>query len=98
MYTVLPQALHGGIIVSYRHNFLVFVEPACGERSCYTFSSVYVHCTCVRALCICASFRICLGHNLYIYAWISKEFGTVFRDKEKCYLKHSRYVERQGHI
>ena len=27
MYTVLPQALHGGgaLLVSYRHNFLVFI-------------------------------------------------------------------------
>ena len=42
----------------------------------------------VRA-CVCASVRICPGHNSYIYAWISKLFDTfVVHKKEKCRLKH----------
>ena len=36
-----------------------------------------------------ASVRICLGHNSYIYAWISKLFDTVVvLGKEKCCLNH----------
>ena len=31
----------------------------------------------------------CPGHNLYIYAWISKQFCTVVVLKEeKCHLTH----------
>ena len=30
----------------------------------------------------------CPGHNLYIYAWISKLYGTVVLEEEKCHLKH----------
>ena len=41
------------------------------RHSCYNFSLV---CMCMR----CASVRICLGHNLYIYAWISKELAQMF--------------------
>ena len=76
MYTVLPQALHGGIIVSYRHNFLVFVEPACGERSCYNFSSVHVHCTYVRlsgfVLAITCIFMHGFQNNLVQFSVIRK--------------------------
>ena len=36
------------------------------------------------------SIRICLGHNSYIHAWISKLFDTVvvLGEEEKCHLKH----------
>ena len=31
----------------------------------------------------------CPGHNLYTYAWISKQFGTVVAlEEEKWHLKH----------
>ena len=48
-----------------------FVEPAWGKvrHSCYYFAKVYV--------CVCASIRLCLGHNSYIHGWISKLFDTV---------------------
>ena len=43
---------------------------------------------CVHA-CMRMSIRICLGHNSYIYAWISKLFNTiVVLGEEKCHLKH----------
>ena len=36
-----------------------------------------------------ASVRICPDHNSYMYAWISKEFGTVVvLEEEKCHLEH----------
>ena len=42
-----------------------------------------VHCARVRAYV-----RISLGHNSYIYAWISKLFDTVaVLGEEKCHLK-----------
>ena len=35
------------------------------------------------------SVRICLGHNSYIYAWISKLLDIlVVLEEEKCHLKH----------
>ena len=35
-----------------------------------------------------ASIRICLGHNSYIYAWISKLFdAVVVLEEVKCHLK-----------
>ena len=34
-----------------------------------------------------ASVWICLGHNTYIYGWISKLFDTVVvLEEEKCHL------------
>ena len=47
-----------GIAVSFN------VEPACGERDIVVTTSV-------QCMCVHASVRICPGHNLYIYAWIS---------------------------
>ena len=52
----------------------LFYCPAClrlVRHSCYNFCSAYV-----RAF-VRESVRICPGHNFYIYAWISKQFGTV---------------------
>ena len=46
---------------------------------------VYVR-ACVHA-CMRAYVRICLGHNFYIYASISKLFNTVFVLEEECHLK-----------
>ena len=42
----------------------------------------------------------CVGHNWYIYAWISKEFYTVVvLEKEKCHSNYLfTYVEGEGHI
>ena len=38
--------------------------------------------------CMCVS-RLCLGHNSYIYAWISKLFDIVMvLEEEQCHLKH----------
>ena len=39
--------------------------------------TILIRCMCVR-VCMhsCVSVRICLGNNSYIYAWISKLFGT----------------------
>ena len=48
--------------------------------------------------------RICLGHNSYIYAWISKLFDTVVvLGVEKSHLKHflgrlKVKVTLEGHI
>ena len=43
---------------------------------------------CMHA-CLCMSILICLGHNSYIYAWISKLFNTiVVFGEEQCHLKH----------
>ena len=53
---------------------LFFVKAACSERerhSCHNFSSVYVCCACI-VLWVHASTRMFPGHDLYIYAWISK--------------------------
>ena len=56
---------------------------------------------CVR---VRVSVRICLGHNSYIYAWISKSFDTVVvLGEEKCHLKHVSgslkvKVTLEGHI
>ena len=45
-----------------------------------------VLCACLRALCVHPDLS---GHNLYIYAWISKLFGkVVLVDEKKCDLKH----------
>ena len=58
-----------------------------------------MHCARARA-----SVRICLGHNSYIYAWISKLFETVVvLEEEKCHLEIflSRLnvkVTLEGHI
>ena len=36
-----------------------------------------------------ASVRICLGHYFYIFAWISRLFGTVVvLEEKKRHLKH----------
>ena len=58
-----------------------------------------MHCARARA-----SVRICLGHNSYIYAWISILFDTLFvLEEEKCLLKHflgrlKVKVTLEGHI
>ena len=50
------------------------------------------------------SIRICLGHNSYIYTWISKLFNTIFvLGDEKCHWKHilgrlKVNVTLEGHI
>ena len=50
--------------------------------------TIFVWCICVRP-CISESVRLCPDHNLYIYAWISKQFVTVVAfEEEKCHLKH----------
>ena len=35
--------------------------------------------------CLRASVRICPDHDLYIYAWISKQFGTVVALEEEMF-------------
>ena len=45
------------------------VECACGERDTVVTTSVW--CICIVHACLG------LGHNLNIFAWISKLFGTV---------------------
>ena len=65
--------------------FFFRVECIWGKarHSCYYFAKVYV-CVCVRA-----SVQICVGHNSYMYVWISKLFDTVVvLEEEKCHLKH----------
>ena len=57
----------------------------------------------VRCMCVRPSIRICLGHNSYICAWISKLLGTVVLEEEKCPLKRflgslKVDVTREGHI
>ena len=50
----------------------------------FLLSCMCLHCARERA-----SIQIRLGHNSYIYAWISKLFDTlVVLEEEKCYLKH----------
>ena len=51
-----------------------FVKPACSERDIAV--TILLKCMCVL-VCMRVSVRICLGHNSYIYAWISKLFDTV---------------------
>ena len=46
----------------------IFVEPAFGEGNTVLTTSVLCMCVCVVHM----SIRICPGHKLYIYAWISK--------------------------
>ena len=49
--------------------------------------TILVWCMCVSP-CASVSVRICPDHNLYTYAWISKQFGTVVAlEEEKCHLK-----------
>ena len=69
--------------------------------------TILLRCMCVRVCmhaCLCMSIRNCLGHNSYIYAWISKLFKTiVVLGEEKCYLKHflgrlKVKVTLEGHI
>ena len=53
--------------------------------------NILLRCMCVRVCmhaCLCMSIRICLGHNSYIYAWISKLFKTIVVLGENCHLKH----------
>ena len=54
--------------------------------------NILLRCMCMRVCmhaCFCMSIRIYLGHNSYIYAWISKLFNTVVvLGEEKCHLKH----------
>ena len=67
---------------------LIFVEPAFGKarHSYYYFGKVNVDgCVCV---CMRMSVQICPGHNSYIYAWISKLFGTVIVLEKKCHLNY----------
>ena len=55
MYTVLPQALHGGIIVSYRHNFLVLSSPLAVN----VVVTTSVQCMCIVHACVhCAYVRL----------------------------------------
>ena len=52
----------------------------------------------VWCMCMCVSVKICSGHNFYIYAWISKQFGTIVVLEKKCHLNYFLgYVEGQGH-
>ena len=69
--------------------------------------TILLRCMCVRVCmhaCLCMSIRICLGHNSYIYAWISKLFNTiVVLGEEKCHLKHflgrlKVMITLEGHI
>ena len=69
--------------------------------------TILLRCMCVRVCmhaCLCMSIRICLGHNSYIYAWISKLFNTIgVLGEEKCHLKHffgrlKVKVTLKGHI
>ena len=58
---------------------------------------------CMHA-CVRMSVWICLGHNSFNYAWISKLFNTVFvLDEGKCHLKYflgrlKVKVTVEGHI
>ena len=46
-----------------------------------------VRCMCMRQ-CVHASVQICPDHNLYIYPWISKQFGTIVAlEEEMCHFK-----------
>ena len=79
-----------------------FVQPVCVEHDIVVTSSVRCLCfvrACVHCACVRAPVQICPDHNLYIYTWISKYFGTVvFLEEQKCHLKHLlRQVEGQGH-
>ena len=53
---------------------------------------------------MCVSVQICLGHNSYMYGWISKLFDTVVvLEEEKCHLKYflgrlKVKVTFEGHI
>ena len=69
--------------------------------------TVLLRCMCMRVCmhaCLCMSILICLGHNSYIYAWISKLFNTiVVLGEEKCHLKHflgtlKVKVTLEGHV
>ena len=54
----------------------IFVEPTWGELDIVVRTSVW--CMYLRHACIvCACVQNYAGHNIYIYAWISKYFGTV---------------------
>ena len=69
---------------------LVFVNnrPFCRARLqvSVTYLLQFLFGVCV---CVSASFQICLDHNLYNNAWISKQFGTVVAlEEEICLFKH----------
>ena len=52
-----------------------FVELDCDERDILVTTSL--PCMCVLRYVVRAFVRIYPGHNLYIYSWISDEFGSV---------------------
>ena len=67
-----------GFVVEYKHEYCSFLfSPLAVKRDiAVTF---LLRCMCVRVcmhVCLRMSIRICLGHNSYIYAWISKLFNT----------------------
>ena len=73
--------------LEYKHEYCSFLSsPLAVKRDiAVTILLSYMCLHCARA---CASVRICLGHNSYIYAWISKLFDTVVvLEEEKCHLK-----------
>ena len=74
--------------LEYKHENCSFLSsPLAVKRDI----AVIILLRCVRMHCarVRASVRICLGHNSYIYEWISKLLDTVVvLGEEKWCLKH----------
>ena len=74
-----------GFAVEYKHDYCSsLLSPLVVKRDIAV--TILLRCMCVRVCmhaCLRMSIRICLGHNSYINAWISKVFNTVFVLEEK---------------
>ena len=101
-YIELAGAITSTFMHGFKNNFaqvFFLLSPLAVKRDITV--TILLRCMCMHVCmhaCLCMSIPICLGHYSYIYARISKLFNTtVVLGKEKCHLKHFRYVEGQGH-
>ena len=89
--------------LEYKHEYCSFLmSPLAVKRDIAV--TLLLRCMCVHSARARASVGICLGHNSYINAWISKLYDTVVvLGEEKCYLKFflgrlKVKVTLEGHI
>ena len=79
-----------GFAVEYKNEYCSFLLTPLAVKLDVAVT-ILLRCMCVHVCmhaCLRMSIRICLGHNSYIYAWISKLFNTfLVLEEEWCHLK-----------
>ena len=74
-----------GFALEYKHEYCSFLLSLLAVKRDIAVT-ILLRRMCVRVCmhaCLRTSVRICLGHDSYRYAWISKLFNTVFVFEEE---------------